>query len=340
MILRTVHAGVGGNGTWSTESLAVDPRFRPVAIVDPHSVTAKTAQYKLGLAGHKNVPVFSGLTGALSQIEADALILCTPVKTHAEQAQMGLAAGLHVLADESAATDWEQAKQLVADADAAWLKLVVARRARFAPCEQTLQYILSKPDHPHSPGKIGLVDYVHQRYRPDPRNWNYPDAVYWEQAAHALDSLRAWLGPIARVTSRSYVAPWTQYTHHANLGAFIEFAGGALCNFQIVNDATLPQWRVTLQGEKGALTLTDHEVLRFHPKPGQPLGAAEEQVLDCDVMDCVSAEQCVADEFFRYAVEDLEPPISGKKDLETMRACEALIRSAKLQRTVEVGEVK
>jgi predicted dehydrogenase len=339
MILRTIHVGVGGNGQWSTEVLGVDPRFRPVALVDTQSVTAKTAQYKLGLAGHKNVPIFSGLTGALSQIEADALVICTPVKTHAEYAKMAFATGMHALVDEAMATDWEQARQLVADADASWAKLVVARRHRFDPCEQTIGYILSKPDHPFSPGTVGLVEYVHRRYRPDPRGWDYPYAVVWEQCGHHLDSLAAWLGPIARVTARAYAPPWTQYVHHANLSASIEFKGGVLCDYRVENDATLPEWRATFQGDRGALVLDGHEGVRFFPRPGQQLGTSEARVVECDVMDCVSAEQCVADEFFRYAVEDVEPPTSGKRDLETMRASEALVRSARSQKTVEVSEV-
>jgi predicted dehydrogenase len=339
MILRTIHVGVGGNAAWSTEVLGADPRFRPVALVDTHSVTAKTVQYKLGLAGHKNVPVFSGLTGALSQIEADAVVICTPVKTHAEYARMAFATGMHALVDEATGTDWEQAKQLVAEADAAWAKLVVARRQRFHACEQTVGYVLGKADHPFSPGKVGLVEYVQNRYRPDPRGWDYPYAVVWEQCGHHLDSLAAWLGPIERVTARTYAPAWTQYVHPANVSALVEFKSGVTCDYRVANDATLPAWRATFQGERGALVMNGHDGVRFYPRPGQPLGTSEERAVECDVMDCVSAEQCVADEFFRYAVEDVEPPTSGRRDLETMRACEALVRSAKGQRAVALSEV-
>jgi predicted dehydrogenase len=340
MILRTIHVGVGGHGQWSTEVLGSDPRFRPVGLIDVNSVAAKTAQYKLGLAGHKNVPIFSGLNGALTQIEADALIICTPTKTHAEFAKMAFVVGMHVLVEKGMTMDWEQAKQMVADADAAWVKLVVAQNYRYHPCEQTIKYILSKPDHPFSPGTVKFVDYVHHRYRPEPRNFDYPNAMIWDMSCHHVDSLSYWLGLAKRVTARSYAAPWTNYTYDANVSAFIEYEGGAVCNYVLTHDATMAHWRIAFQGDKGALVLTDHEKLKFYPKPGQQLGSSEDRAVECDVMDCVSAEHCIVDEFFKYVVEDVEPGISGKQNLQTLKVCEALIRSAKSQKPVELTEVR
>ena len=72
MILRSVHVGVGGHGQWTIDVMGKDARFKPVAVVDSNGTAARTAQYRLEQMGHKRVPTFSGLTGALSQIEADA----------------------------------------------------------------------------------------------------------------------------------------------------------------------------------------------------------------------------------------------------------------------------
>ncbi len=340
MILRTVHVGVGGNGQWSTEVLGADPRFRPVAIIDTHATSAKTAQYKLGLAGHKNVPTFSGLTGALTQIEADALVVTTPTKTHAEFVRMALAVNMHVLVERPLTISWDDAKAIVADADSAWVKLCVAQRARYTACEQTVAYILSKPDHPYSPGAVRIVDYVHHRHRPEPGKLDFPFAMVWDAAVDHVDSLATWLGPVKRVTARSYATPWTHYTYDANLSAFIEFEGGAVCNYVMTHDANIHQQQVTMQGERGALVLTDQEKLRFFPKPAGPLESAAEQVVECDIMDCVPPEQCIADEFFRYVVEDVEPGISGKRNLQTVAVCEALVRSAREKKPIDVSDIR
>jgi len=338
MILRTIHVGVGNNVLWSTDVIGKDERFRPVALVDNHATTLRTAQYRLEKMGHKNVPGFSGLTGALSQIEADALIICTPTKTHAEFTRMGFVVNMHVLVEKAMATDWEEAKGLVAEADTAWLKFCVAQNYRYTTCEQSIAYILSRPEHPFYPGEIKMVDYIHHRHRPEPRNFDYPFAMVWDISCHHMDSLSCWLGPAKRVTARSYSAPWTQYTYDPNISAFIEYQSGAVCNYILTHDANIAQWRIVLQGDRGVLVLTDHEHLQFYPKPGQQLGHAEP--VDCDLMDCVSPYECIVDEFFKYVVENAEPGISGKKNLQTMAMCEALVRSAKNKKPVELEELK
>jgi len=127
MILRTIHVGVGTQGQKMLEEAGKDARFKPVAIVDTNATAARMAQYLVGNTGHKNVPTFSGLTGALSQIEADALVICSPTKTHAEYARMGFTVNMHVLVDKGMSMDWEEAKALVAEADSAWVKFCVAQ---------------------------------------------------------------------------------------------------------------------------------------------------------------------------------------------------------------------
>jgi predicted dehydrogenase len=338
MILRTVHAGVGGGGQSMTEVIAKDARFKPIALIETHATTLRTAQYRLEQAGHKNVPGFSGLTGALSQLEADALVIRTPTRTHAELARLALVVGMHVLVEKPLTADWDDAKALVAEADSAWSKICVAQDFRYAACEQTITYILSKPDHPFYPGDVRIVDYVRHRHRPEPRNFDYPYAVVWEASCDAVDSLSVWLGPAKRVTARSYATPWSAYGPEANLSAFIEYARGAVCNYVTTLDATAPYWRVALQGERGTLELTDHERLRFHPKPAAQADAPA--VIECDVMDCLPAEQCVLDDFFRHIVEGAEVGISGKQNLQTLAVCAALVKSAKDKRAVELAEIK
>jgi predicted dehydrogenase len=341
MILRTVHVGLTGRGQWMLEAVAKDPRFKPVALVDAQTAAAKALQYRLATeAGHKNVPVFSGLQGALSQIDADAMFIYTPTRTHAEYIRMGFVVNQHVLVDKAMTHDLNEARALVADADTSWVKLCVAQDQRYTPVEQTIAYILSKPEHPYYPGKVHMVDYIDHRYRPDPGEWDYPYAAVWDVASDHLDSLGALLGPLKRVTARVYTTPWTQYVNEPNVSAFIEYEGGQICNYVLSHDATLQQWRVTFQGDKGALVLTNHEKLRFYPKPHHSLGTSEAESVDSDLMDCPSPQVLIADDFFRYVVEEVEPGISGKRNLETLAMCEAIIRSAKTKRPVEMSELK
>src|SRR5258706_2027648 len=267
MILRTIHVGVGGHGQWTSDVLAKDPKFKPVAFVDTNAAALRVAQYRLAEMGHKGVPNFSGLTGALSQIEADALIICTPTRTHAEYARMGFAVNMHVLVEKAMTTDWVEAKALVAEADAAWVKFCVAQNYRYTAVEQTISYILGHPDHPHYPGEIRIADYVHHRYRPEPRNLDYPFAMVWDMSCHHMDSLSRWLGKAKQVTARSYAAPWTQYVHDANVSAFIEYDSGAICNYVLTHDATMFQWRIAIDGAPRAPVSTNHVKVPVYVKP-------------------------------------------------------------------------
>ena len=317
-----------------------NPKFKPVALVDVSATALRSAQYRLEQDGHARVPTFSGLTGALSQVEADTLVIATPTKTHAEVARMGLAANLHVLVEKGMTRDWDEARTLVSDADAAWVKLCVAQKYRYTAVEQTIAYILKNPDHPHYPGEVRIVDYVHHRYRPEPKNLDFPYAMVWDMSSNHMDSLSAWFKKPVRITARSYAAPWTQYVHDANISAFIEWENGPVCNYVLTHDATMYQWRIALQGERGALVLTDQKDLRFYPRPAQQLASAENEAVECDIMDCPSPETCVIEDFFKYVVEDVEPGISGRRNLRTMAMCEALVRSAKDRKPVELSELK
>ena len=80
------------------------------------------------------------------------------------------------------------------------------------------------------------------------------------------------------------------------------------------------------------MALVGHAELYFYPRDG-----GEVQVVE--IMDTPGPEQTVADEFFRYIVEDVEPSISGKANLQTLAVCEMMVRSAKLGRTVERTEL-
>jgi predicted dehydrogenase len=341
MILRTIHIGLANRGQWFLDAVAKDPRFKPVALVETNPVMAKTAQYRLGAeAGHKNVPIFSGVTGALSQIEADAALIFTPTKTHAEYARMAMVANLHCLVDKALTLDLADANNLVQEADTAWLKLAVAQDQRYTSVEQTIDYILNKPDHPYHPGDVRLVDFIDHRYRPEPGDWDYPFAAVWDLACDHMDSLARWLGNVSRVTARTYLAPWSEYVHEPNLSAFLEYDNGAVCNYVLTNDATMQQWRVTLQGERGALVLINHDRLRFYPRPGQALGNSEAESIDSELLDVPDPARSIADDFFKYIVEDKEPGISGKRNLQTLKLCQALISSAKNRRLVEMSELK
>ena len=97
MILRTIHVGVGGRGTWPVEIVGADPKFQAVALVDINHDFLATAQARLKLPDQA---LFGDLPAALAAVDADAVVICTPTVTHAPFARMAIERGKHVLVEK------------------------------------------------------------------------------------------------------------------------------------------------------------------------------------------------------------------------------------------------
>ena len=333
MTIRTIHVGVGGRGVWPLEVLGADARFQPVALVDFNSDFLEAGQNRLKLPSSA---LFSDLSTALNSVESDAVVICTPTKTHASLCRAAFAAGKSVLVEKGMTMDWNEANDLVREADEANVKFCVAQNYRFGSTEQTIHSLLNDAAHPHHPGKVEIVDFVHHRFRPEPRTLNYPFATVWDMSCHHVDLLSFWLGKIKRVTAHSSNPSWSAYEHDADIAAFLEYESGAVCHYVLTHAATFDSYRLLMQGPLGALHAFDVP-LEFSPRPREQLGRSEAQ--RCDLLSRPRTEAGVADAFFRFLAHGEEPGISGRHNLETLAVCEMLVRSAREKRRVERDEL-
>lgn len=334
MAIKAVLVGVGGRGRWPVEVLGADSRWEVTALVDMNPEFLAAAQKEPGLA---SAAIFNDLSQALGAVESDAVVICTPTRTHAALSRLAFAAGKHVLVEKGMTLDWEEAKALVREAEAAGVKFCVAQNYRYHGTEQAISALLREPSHPHFPGAVEIVDFIHHRYRPEPRTLNYPYAMVWDMSCHHVDLLNAWLGPARRVTARSSNPSWSAYADDADIAAVIEYENGAVCHYILTHAATFSDYRLVLQGERGALRAYDVEGLQFYPRPTQQLGAASP--VRCEVPEQLGSEQGVVNDFGRYILEGIEPGISGRNNLKTLAVCEMLVRSAREQRTIEASEL-
>jgi len=334
MILRTIHVGVGARGAWPVEIMGADPKFQPVALVDINHDFLAQAQARLKLP---DTALFSDLEAALSAVEADAAVICTPTVTHASLARVAFAHGKHVLVEKGMTMDWAEANALVREAEQANVKFCVAQNYRYFANMAAVKRLLDDRDHLHHPGAVEIVDFVHHRYRPEPRTLNYPYAMVWDMSCHHVDLLAFWLGAARRVTALSYNTSWSQYEHDANIAAIVEYAEGAVCHYVLTHSATLSDWRIILQGERGALRTGDVPGVQFYPRPNGQLGSSWPLV--CEEPQLPASEQGVADAFHRYIAAGVEPGISGRNNLQTLAVCEMLVRSARERRPVERAEL-
>jgi predicted dehydrogenase len=334
MSIRTIHIGVGGRGKWPIDLLKNDSRFKPVAAVDVSQEHLATAREALGLPP---TALFTDPQEALRKVDADAAIICTPTRTHFDLCQAAFAERKHVLVEKGMTMDWQQALDLVAAADRAGVRFCVAQNYRYSRTDRTIRRILEDRSHPHNPGTVEIVDCIHHRYRPEPRTLNYPFAMVWDMGCHHVDSLAGWLGEAQRVTALSHNTTWSQYEHDANIAAVIEYAGSAVCHYVLTHSATVSDWRILLQGPRGALRTNDVPGVQFYPLPAGQLQSA--QPVACELADPAPSEKGVIDDFYRYIAEGIEPGISGRNNLRTLAVCEMLVRSARDRRTVSRTEL-
>jgi len=335
MTLKTILVGVGGRGWWPVEVLGADPKFAPVALVDPNEGFLRRAGEHLSLPAAAQ---FKDLETALREVPADAVVICTPTRTHAPLARQAFAAGKHVLVEKGMTLDWNEANALVRKAEEAGVKFCVAQNYRYHAVEQAISGVLAESGHEHSPGTVAIADLIHHRYRPEPRTLNYPFAMVWDMSCHHVDLLTCWLGPARRVTAVASNPPWSHYEHDADIAAVIEYEGGAVCHYVLTHAATVSDYRLVLQGERGALRAFDVARLQFYPCPTQQLGSSPPQ--EVAVPPRPRSEQGVADDFYRYIAEGAEPGISGRNNLHTLAVCEMLVRSASENRPVERTELE
>lgn len=334
MKLKTILVGVGGRGRWPVEVMDSDTRFEVVAIVDFSEEFLHRAAQDLGLSTQQ---CFRSLEQALTDVEAEAIVICTPTCTHGPLSRLAFQFGKHVLVEKGMTFDWNEAVALVAEAEAAGVKFCVAQNYRYNSVEQTITHLLADKTNPHHPGDIAIVDMVHHRYRPEPRTLNYPFATVWDMSCHHVDLLAGWLGAAQRVTAHASNPPWSAYEHDANIAAFIEYESGAVCHYILTHVATLSDYRLLLQGERGVLRAFDVEGVSFYPRPQSQLGSTTPD--SCELIQVPRSEQGVTNAFLRYIREGVEPGISGRNNLQTLLVCEMLVRSATQNRSIHRDEV-
>jgi predicted dehydrogenase len=331
-MLRVIHAGVGGRGRWPLEVLGSDPRFESVALVD---LVAEHLAAARAVTGLPEAACFTTLEAALAAVEAEAVVICTPTKTHAAFCRTAFGAGKHVLVEKGMTLDWREANALVADAAAARMRFCVSQNYRYMAELRTLQKLIADGEY----GTPHLIDLINHRYRPEPRTLDYPFAMVWDMGCHHFDNLICAFGPVARVTAVAHNAPWSAYDYDAGVTAVLEFRSGAVCTYELTHQATLSDYRFLVQTERGALHWDDVDRRwHFRPKPERQLGRSTEDI-PLESVAVGRSEQGVVDDWYRFIMEGTEPGISGRQNLETLAVCEMVVRAATDRRPVERAEL-
>jgi predicted dehydrogenase len=329
--MRTVHVGIRGRGRWALDLASADARFEPVAVVSRDPDAVRPDAVAAGVAPER---VASSLEEALRAApEADAVVVSTPVEQHARDLRAAFAAGRHVLVEKCLSNRWDEARRLVEEADAAGVRLVVAQNYRYRPESVALAAALATGAY----GTPGHVDLNLQKYRPAPRQQDYPCAVFWDQGCHHVDEFQALLGPVTEVEARSFSVPWSRYRDDAAVQVLARFASGAtwtalLSNLGrsfVVQTAVHTELGTFVGGSGGwrwsRAAAPEDAAFGWNDPPEElpvPTGAPP------------TGEHGVLDDFHRAVVDGISTPLDGRANLEVLRVCEMVERSVRQRRAV------
>ena len=215
--MRLLQIGLGIRGTQWAEIIKDYPDATIVAFVDRDAAALDHVRKS---PGHDGAEFFVDLEEALKRVEADAALIATPSRLHAEHAKQALGAGLSVMVEKPLALDVATGLEVLRQSRATDQSIMVADNYRYWPAERTVRALIEE-------GRIGRLDsatLVDRRNMPSQTEGPWLADIEYPQlqeiAIHHFDSLRYLFGeqPVG-ISVRVWNPPWSDYRHGANTEA-------------------------------------------------------------------------------------------------------------------------
>ncbi len=352
--LRSIHVGVGGRGRAHVRTAVESDFWRPVGLVDivPDALASARA-----ITGLPESACFTRLDDALSSIDADAVIVSTPVEFHTENILAALRANRHVLTEKCFTVGIADAETCVAEAAARNLKLMVVQNARLSAPARTLRRIVA--EEIYGPLGLFLMSYFKDRGAPYPPS---PHMHLWQQGVHELDTVLSIVQrPLRRVWGLSNNPPWCDWPSASTVQVIAEFDGGISGTYVSTSNARAGGYEFRLECADAAVISTSRGTGKLRVLWG-PHDQREELIpldpLDLHgISDHPSAQAYLRDgpgarpaqpaanlsdlqiyrDFAEYLIDDREPESSGRRNLDTLRFLDAVQRSTEHHRPIEIG---
>jgi predicted dehydrogenase/predicted AlkP superfamily phosphohydrolase/phosphomutase len=314
------------------------PDFTAAACVDVNEAALEAARK---LPGQEHGKFFTNLTDALSQTQAEAVLITSPSFLHARQAIEALDAGLAVMVEKPFGCNLAEAQTVVDRARSAGRPVMVAENFRFFRAERTVRHML---DQGMAGGIVNSVC-VDRRDQPSHTQGSWVKSMEQpflsEIAVHHFDSFRYLFDrkPLA-IFATSYNPPGSDYNQGAAVNATVEFEGGLPVQYSGTLVANRWEFSLWVQGDKGDIW-TDRRWVWWRPK-GQrffrpvrlipvPKGD-EERYPKAGTVSLLNQ--------FRDAVSQGKiPETSGEDNLWTLAMVEAAALSIRESRKVQIHEV-
>jgi UDP-N-acetyl-2-amino-2-deoxyglucuronate dehydrogenase len=344
-----LHAGLLGAGNITeTHGRAAREAGIPIAAVcgsNPERVGRLARQFACA--------AYTELQPFLAHRPMDFIVIGSPSGIHAEQGIAAAKQGLHVLVEKPIDVRSDRARELIAHAERAGVKLGVIFQDRVKPDIQQLKRLVDDGGL----GSLVLATAHVKWYRPA----EYYTASRWRgsvaldggtllnQGIHTIDLVRWLLGPVRRVTGQ--VATRLHGIEAEDTAvALMEFASGALATLEATT-AAFPGYprRLELSGSNGTVVLEGDEIVRVdmregagevRRKPATPdakSGTAQQAIsARSPVVSDVSPHRGIIEDFVEAIEKNRPPCCDGADGTRSVVIIEAIHASAKTGHSVDL----
>lgn len=340
MPLKIVHVGLGGFGQdWVAYAVPrTEGKVEQVAWVDTDPANLAAAQKRLGLAADR---CFTAFDEAIAAVEAEAVLVTTPLLAHIPVIEAALTAGKHVLVEKPFAPSLAEGQRVVDLAADLGLTLMVSQNYRHQPAPRAVAALIASGEL----GPVGevMIDFRHDSAGPkSARHHQLPNPLLIDMAIHHFDLLRMILGQDATsVSCHAWNPPWSEFVGDAAATATILFEDGPVASWRgswVSPGAPTTwggEWRVECAGgeiawqTRGMGGGPGDDYVRVRPR-----GGTSYEVELPEVTPYGRAAVLVA--FAEAIAAGTEPETSGRDNLRTLAIAEAAVRSSQLKQPVEL----
>src|SRR5215212_7809556 len=266
--MRFALVGAGVIGTHHGRVISeLDDRIELVAVVDIQLERAKQ------LAAEHGSTSFSSLRDALSEVQIDAVSICSPTGRHGEGAIAALQAGKHVIIEKPAEVTVAKTDEIIAAQRQAGKLVAVISQHRFDPATEVTVEAIRRGELGRLTTGIASVDWWRGQGYYDSGDWRGTWALdgggaLMNQGVHTVDLLLATMGrPVEVFAYTGTLAHQRIEVEDAAVGV-VRFESGALGVLHATT-AAYPGLSARLQvhGDRGSIVI-DNDFLTFiHTTP-------------------------------------------------------------------------
>jgi len=330
--LQGVAIGAGYFSRFQYEAWTRIPEVEITALCNRDEEKARPLMEKYGVGRH-----YTDYRTMIEEERPDFVDVITPPETHLEMCRFAGDRGVHIVCQKPLAPSFEEARQIVAEAEKAGVRFMVHENWRFQPWHREIRRLLDARavgERLHSMAfRMRMGDgWGQDAYLArQPYFRDYPRLLVYETGVHFIDTFRYLAGPVDRIYAR--LRRLNPVIAGEDCGVLVfEFASGAvgILDANRYNEPNFPHPRYTfgellVEGDRGSLRLYGDGRITL-----QPLGEDEREHEYVHENRNFAGDCChTTQRHFVDRMIDGQPfETSGEEYLETLAVQEAVYESA------------